>query len=227
MRNKIGIVLMILGAALVIGALSLFAYNQHIDSQAEEASEVVLPQLIDMIREQAETDAEEDSGDSPVVTTAPDGSVSLIPELPSDLPDPYAPVDVTMKEIELNGYAYIGYLSVPDLGLELPIMSEWDYKRLQKSPCRYTGTVKGEDLVLLAHNYNSHFGKLSKLVPGAPIYFTDVEGITTSYEVIAVNVIQPTAVEEVTSGEYALTLFTCTYSGRTRVVVYCDIVSVE
>lgn len=219
---------MILGAALVIGALSLFAYNQYVATQAEQASEVVLPRLIDKIRQQATTDSIQDDLDAPVsdVTTAPDSSL-LIPEIPSDLPDPYAPIDVTMNEIELDGYKYIGYLSIPDFGLELPIMSEWNYKRLQKSPCRYTGTVKGEDLVLLAHNYNSHFGKLSKLVPGAPIYFTDVDGITTSYEVIAVNVIQPTAVEEVTSGEYPLTLFTCTYSGRTRVVVYCDIVSEE
>ena len=38
-------------------------------------------------------------------------------------------------------------------GLELPIMSDWDYGRLKIAPCRYYGSVRGENLVLMAHNY--------------------------------------------------------------------------
>ena len=34
--------------------------------------------------------------------------------------------------------------------------------------------------------------------------------------------LRPTAVEEMTSGTFDLTLFTCTYGGRSRITVYCD-----
>lgn len=49
-----------------------------------------------------------------------------------------------------------------------------------------------------------------------------MDGESFAYEVSATEVVVPTAVEEVTSGEWPLTLFTCTIGGRTRVVVRCD-----
>lgn len=74
-------------------------------------------------------------------------------------------------------------------------------------------------------NYASHFGGLSKLSEGDGVIFTDMDGITTAYEVVAQDVLHPYAVEEMTSGDFDLTLFTCTYGGKSRVTVYCDRVS--
>ena len=114
---------------------------------------------------------------------------------------------------------------IPELELELPIMADWSYPKLQIAPCRYTGSVRGEDLVIMAHNYASHFGGLSKLLEGDSVIFTDMDGIVTEYEVVAQDVLDPYAVEEMTSGEFDLTLFTCTFGGHNRVTVYCDMVS--
>jgi sortase A len=74
----------------------------------------------------------------------------------------------------------------------------------------------------MAHNYASHFGGLSKLSEGDSVIFTDMDGIVTAYEVVAQDVLAPNAVEEMTSGDFDLTLFTCTYGGKSRVTVYCD-----
>lgn len=228
MRAKLGITLMILGALLVLGAVSLFTINQYEASQAEKASDVLLPQLMDIIKERQLTASDADTtvrlpepDDTPNLPESSSGPSDL-PVVPITPPDVYEPVSVEMTEVEIDGYAYIGYISIPDLGLELPIMSEWDYPRLKIAPCRYMGTVKGDDLVLLAHNYNKHFGKLKKLTPGAIVSFTDVDGATTNYEVVSLVTLQPTDVEKVTASGYDLTLFTCTYGGRTRVTVYCD-----
>ena len=38
----------------------------------------------------------------------------------------------------------------------------------------------------------------------------------------AVDILDHTAVEDMISGEYDLTLFTCTYGGENRVTVRCD-----
>ena len=49
-----------------------------------------------------------------------------------------------------------------------------------------------------------------------------MDGLATRYEVTATEVLNPTAVEDMTSGEYDLTLFTCTYGGENRITVRCD-----
>jgi sortase A len=127
-----------------------------------------------------------------------------------------------MTEVEIDGYAYIGYLSIPNLGLELPVMSSWSYSQLRRAPCRYSGSVRGEDLVLMAHNYKNHFGRISRLNLNDSVSFTDMDGITTQYKVAALDILESTAVETMTAGEFDLTLFTCTYGGKSRVTVYCN-----
>lgn len=197
---------MLLGTALIFGALSLFIYNQHEATEAEMASMNLLPQLMEVIEDNEKAATEPETYAQPVGT-------------PVDYLDPSA---FEMTEVEIDGYAYIGYLSIPKLELELPIMADWDYTRLRISPCRYTGSVRGEDLVIMAHNYASHFGGLSKLSEGDSVIFTDTDGIVTVYEVVAQDILNPHAVEEMTSGDFDLTLFTCTYGGKSRVTVYCD-----
>lgn len=127
-----------------------------------------------------------------------------------------------MTEVVIEGYGYIGYLSIPSLDLDLPIMADWDYDRLQIAPCRYSGTLKGEDLVLMAHNYSHHFGRLSELTQEDTVIFTDMDGNMTEYEVIVLDILPPDAIEEMTAGDFDLTLFTCTYGGQSRITVYCN-----
>lgn len=194
MRRKIGIICMILGAALVLGALSIFLYNQHEASEAEKSVSDILPQLQD--------------------------EIGLDKTLPTD--DEEMNYSGDMPTIEIDGYEYIGYLSIPSLGLELPVMADWSYPQLRIAPCRYSGSIWSDDMVLMAHNYARHFGQLSRLSIGEEVIFKDVNGITITYEVMAIDTLNPTEVEDMTSGEYDLTMFTCTYGGKSRVTVRCD-----
>ena len=125
------------------------------------------------------------------------------------------------KSIDLDGEEYIGILDIPKLNLTLPIMRTCNDGNLQKSPCRYSGDASTNNLVIAAHNYACHFGRLKNLSPEDVIEFTDIHGITTTYQVENMQVVDPMAGDEITSGEYALTLFTCTYDGRARYVVQC------
>ncbi|MGM9587389.1 MAG: sortase [Candidatus Limivicinus sp.] len=191
---------MVIGAVLILGALALLLYNRQEAGSAEQASVELLPQLQEEIRQRQE-------------------ELAQSPTVPPELLDPSY---YEMTEVEIDGYAYIGYLSIPTLGLELPVMSQWDYERLKTAPCRYTGSTKSDDLVLLAHNFVRHFGTLKNLTPGDEVYFTDMDDRISCYEVVTVEILPPTAVEEMTAGEYDLTLFTCTYGGQNRVTVRCD-----
>lgn len=198
---------MVLGAVLLVAALSLFLCNQHEAQQAEQAADALMPLLVEQIRENAATESE---------STQPS-------TLPQVLPD--AVIDATnveMTEVVIEGHPYIGYLSIPKLDLDLPVMSQRDYARLKIAPCRYTGSVMGEDLVIMAHNYSRHFGRLSDLSEGDSVYFMDMTGHHTAYHVVGLDILPPNAVAEMTSGEFDLTLFTCTFGGANRVTVYCD-----
>ena len=198
---------MVLGALMLLGALGLFLRNNRETETAQAASAVVLPEIktaIEIRGEQEETEPEE--------------------EVPNTPPELLTQEELVMTESVISGRNYIGYLYIPKLELELPILSQWSYDGLRVAPARYYGTLKGEDLVLLAHNYPVHFGRLSSLQEGDSVLFTDMDGQVWHYAVVAKDVLNPQAVEEVTAGAYDLTLFTCTYGGQSRVTVYCNLI---
>ena len=194
MKSKLGTIFMLLGTALLLAALSLFLWNRHEADRAGAASEEALPLVVEHIMAERENSSE-----------------------------PFAdPLSREMTVAEIDGLGYIGFLSIPALELELPVLAEWDYMRLNIAPCRYAGGTWTDDLVLCAHNYDRHFGRLSELELGDEVLFTDMDGVTTRYEVSATDILSPTAIEEMTAGEYDLTLFTCTYGGASRVALRCE-----
>ncbi len=149
--------------------------------------------------------------------------VPQIEEIIDETGLPYQVVESDeMKTVIIDGNEYIGYLNIPRFGLQLPIMTDWSYPKLKISPCRYTGSVKNDDMVVAAHNYSRHFGKLKSLDIGDEVLFTDVNGVEYRYVVAEVTTLQPTAITEMTSSSFDLTLFTCTYGGQSRVTVRCN-----
>lgn len=128
----------------------------------------------------------------------------------------------TLGAVTIDGQDYIGVLSIPVLNLQLPVQMEWSYPNLRISPCRMTGAPWTDDLVILAHNYRTHFGRLNELESGAEVTLTLSDGSSYAYRVVKWETVIPTDVEQVTASDYPLTLFTCTLGGRTRVVVYCE-----
>jgi len=103
--------------------------------------------------------------------------------------------------------------------LELPVISTWSYKDLKSAPCRYNGSAYSHDLVLCAHNYVSHFGRLKDLHEGDTATFTDMDGNLFPYVMVERETLEPASLEEMCAGDWDLTLFTCTVGGRSRVTI--------
>jgi len=204
MKQKIGKICMALGALLILASAGLLAYNKWDAARADKASQQVLGELEDTLTKTIEEKTKADE-------------VVLQPEL-----DPTQP----MTEVELEGWNYIGYLSIPSIGLNLPVMSEWSYAGLKVAPGRYSGSTYADNMVVCAHNYAKHFSPIKWLAEGAEVYFTDMDGMRWSYEVSVVETIQPTQIEKMTektedSENWDLTLFTCTTGGSARCAVRC------
>lgn len=180
---------------LIISALSLFVYNKTEDVNAGKAANVILNEMHSQIN----------------TLSKPNLSVS-----DNEVEDEEA------TTVEIGGDEYIGYLSIPTLELELPVMSSWDYAKLRIAPCREQGEPSENNLVIAAHNYDTHFGRIKQLVFGAAVEFTDVNGKSYEYIVEKCETLQPDMVEAVLDSEYDLVLYTCTKGGATRIAVFCN-----
>ena len=197
MRSKAGIVCMVTGAVLILSALFLIFCSIEENEQAGKSRDRVLQQMEKEIENK-----------------------NIWNDTTGDLAE-------KVKNIEIDGNYYIGYLSLPVLGLELPVMKEWDYERLKIAPCRQCGTSQDDNLVIAGHNYENHFGKLSLLKNGDQVWFTDVNGSVNTYAVGAVEILNPDQVDEMKNSEWDLTLYTCTPSGSQRLTIRCERCEVE
>lgn len=204
MPKKAGIIFVTIGVVLILSALLLFLYNGFEDHRAGQQAESLMHEIHTAMTEKTD------------LSTKPD-------EMEIESTEPTETLPAEMPVVMIDGYDYIGYLSIPELGLELPVMAEWDYSRLKIAPCRHFGSSRTNDLVIAAHNYDTHFGSLSKLKNGAKVIFTDMDGIENRYVLMkAPETLAPDAVDAVQNSGYDLVLYTCTPGGATRVTAFCD-----
>ena len=238
-----GVAAIVLGAVCIASALTLFLYNMWDDARAgvqvaretELLIEAVLPAASESPSASAGETAPTPAADwallkpradrrKPVSKLNEDTGAAGTP-LPTPSEEPIAtPRDMPIKVV--NGVEYVAILSIPELNLELPIRSKYVFEDMRFSPCRYFGSVYTDDLVICAHNYNQHFGRLRDLKAGSEILLVDMEGVLYRYRVESIVVLVPTAIDDMVDSGYDLSLFTCTsMDPRTRTTVRCRRIS--
>ncbi len=216
--KKLGTLFMLAGLLLIVAALCLIGKNYLEERDAGKTSEAVLDTLQAIIAEKEPI--------PPLASndfTAPD--VSTVPPTEVIIPDYVLDPNLEMPEADVDDESFIGTVEIPSLGKNLPIISEWSYKRLKKSPCRYQGSAYLDDLIIIVHNYDTHFGDLKNMKIGDRVKLTDMAGNVFLYEMVCLEMIDGDAVEAMNEGDWDLTLFTCTIDGGTRVTVRCKRIS--
>lgn len=143
-------------------------------------------------------------------------------EEPIQMPEYCRFPEKEMPTVMIDGQAYIGVLEIPKISLQLPIHAQCSDALLRCAPCCYAGTAYQNGFVIAGHNYSSHFGALLQLTSGDSVYFTDTGGNAFSYRVAGFETLKPLQTEEMTNSGYALTLFTCTYGGASRISIRCN-----
>lgn len=212
MQNKLGLGLVLAGALLIGGALALYGANRAEDEKAGAAA-VETAAVLQQEIEKAQTQHMETAVLEQPEDISPEPSMDAPAE---DAETQSAPVAM------VGSYEYLGVLSLPGLGLELPVMADWDYDRLKLAPCRQFGSVETDDLVIAGHNYIGHFANLGMMKAGDSVTFTTMDGAVNTYVVAKTDIIDPEDTEKVSESGYALTLYTCTYGRQSRVTVYCE-----
>ena len=218
--HKKGSVLIAMGLLLLAAALLLTAYNIWDGRRAGEAAQSALQSLRAQVPGLAPTTTLAD-----ITQPAPqpeEAQAAAETTEPTELTEPTLPGQREMPTVEVNGYRYIGELDVPSLELSLPVMEEWDYDRLKTAPCRFSGNVYEDNLIICAHNYPTHFSPLKYAPIGTQVKFTDAEGTEFYYTVTSIETIGPNDIESMLSGDWDLTLFTCNTGGQTRCTIRCE-----
>ena len=204
MRKGFGVCCIILGICCLIASVGFIAYNYWEEEKAQNTSENILQNVRKSILDNThdESTSEESNRNK---------SVENAMDIPRE-----------MLITQVNGYDCIGVLSIPVLELELPVLTDWSYAKLKIAPCHYFGSYFEKDFVIAAHNYRSHFGRLSELQPKDLVLFTDVSGTVRCYEVVLLETLPGNATEEMITSGFDLSLYTCTPGGASRVTVRCS-----
>ena len=186
MKNKkrVNSIVMILGLLLIAAALGITGYNIWQQHTAGEASDEVLDDVNEAIDEKWQR--------------------TPIGETPAYILNP----EMEMPIETIDGVDYVGKIEIPALELELPVINDWSYPHLRIAPCRYSGSAYMNDLVIIAHNYVTHFGRLKNLGPGDQITFTDMDGNEFKYQVIDMEILEPKMVVDMDPSDWDLTLYT-------------------
>lgn len=209
-RKQEGLLLITIGLLLIAAALFLVSYNLYDELRAEQSARQAVTQLDAYLPAEAALEAPSDSaGDQE----------PLVSDERTVIPDYVLSPNMEMPVETINGIDFIGVLRIPALELELPIISEWNYPNLKSAPCRYSGSAYLNNLILCGHNYASHFGSLKTLSEGDIATFTDIDGNVFIYKMVERETLNPTDIEGMESGNWDLTLFTCTVGGQSRVTI--------
>ena len=113
-----------------------------------------------------------------------------------------------------------GILSIPALGLRLPVLADFNEELLSLSVCVYERDGGGQGrLIIAGHNYRSHFGSLSGLKPGDAVSFTPLGGSEQAYQVTELLEVPADGRDQLEAGDWDLTLFTCNLDMSRRIVV--------
>ena len=196
MKSKAGIFLMLAGGAAIIFSLIIIAVNIRLDSQGKKNSENVLNIL--------ESEISSYSEDENNITYTDGNGLKK------------------SKTISVDNNYYSGIIDIPEIGIKLPVMSEWNYDNLNISPCLFYNDEKNNTKIIAGHNYSSHFGKLKQLKQGDYIIFTNAENKRVIYKVLQTEILGSTDTDKMLGGDdWNLTLFTCSLSGYERVTVRC------
>lgn len=192
---------MIFAVLMLASAGILSLYNSSEDTRVEEDNLETVTQLENILEKQ--NDNQNNVQNSEKTENTENSAISL---------------SNNKTSINIKGNNYIGIIYIPILNnLALPVIEDCTINNLKVSVCRYSGNTNENNLVIAGHNYKSSFGKLSRLNIGNLVYFKDVNGNVYKYHCKAIETLSPKSVNEMITGDWDLTLFTCTYNGANRI----------
>ena len=191
------------GLLLLLAAAGLAVHNLLEDHQAGVRSQELLAQV------------ETSQRDLPIEGTNLSSAETISPT-----------EEESTKATAPAGYNVAAILSLPDLGITLPVLKECSDDLLKVSPCVFTGSWEDgpEQLIIAGHNYYTHFKDIGELPVGAKITFQTLDGTEYTLSIMEISAIGVDEPEKLEADQWDLTLLTCNFDRTKRILVRCQIV---
>ena len=113
----------------------------------------------------------------------------------------------TMASMEIDGVNIVGTIELEKYGLRLPIAAGWDADLLPSMPCRFTGSIYDESLIIGASDEEGQLSCATSMEVNDLIVLTDMEGGRYTYTVEAIRHSSHADLEKLQEGNFALTIF--------------------
>lgn len=135
----------------------------------------------------------------------------------------YDQIPDEMPGVVIDEVTYMGTLIIPSLSLRLPVITldYWQPEYMDIAPTVYDGSLKTHDLIIMAHNYQTHFLGILGMQPGQEVILKTVDGYIYTYTVSYVETFHRSQKEKLYEGDWDLTLFTCVPQTYNRCTVRC------
>jgi len=211
-KRRCGILFMIIGIALVSGAIFIVGKNIYNEKKAGE----YVDEFLSGVKSEIENNKNKFKDMDDVDKLIEDKDYNA-------LGAKYEYKEGMLVET-IDEKEYIGIVDIPSADISLPVFYSFSYANIRMLPARYSGSYSENNMVVAAHNYKRHFKTLLSLETDTEIIFTTIAGDEIHYLVTDIERVMPDQVKYMTDnrdGEWDLTLFTCNSDGSYRCAVRC------
>jgi sortase A len=199
-KSKLGIIFMLIATVAVLCAGALLIYNNKEENRVEGYNEDIVTEFEEEMDQYSELN-DEGQVEKDLSWLSESSSIG------------------TKYSKTINNVTYIGILYFPEISnLAVPVIDECSDSNLKLSACRYAGSIDNSNMIIAGHSYKAIFGKLnSNLKEGSIVYFKDLSGNVYKYKLKDTEYLLPTDVQQMQTGDWGLTLFTCSYDNQKRI----------
>ena len=136
----------------------------------------------------------------------------LLPNITQSVPQEKG--NNAMSSMEIAGESYVALLEMDMFKFKMPVRSVWDEKAVEAVPCRYSGSVYNNTLVIASTDEKGQMDFVNNINTGDRLNLTTMRGEQFSYKVVKVENSNTATAEELNTDEFDLTIFV-EYSGHT------------
>lgn len=129
----------------------------------------------------------------------------LMPEIVDAAPE--LRQNTAMPSLEISKENFIGILDVPSYSSTLPVCDSWNSSKVSKYPCRYTGSVFSDMLIIGGSDNEGQLDFIDEISNYDEVTFTDVSGMRYTYTVTDIRKTKDVSTENLTSKDADLVIF--------------------
>lgn len=129
----------------------------------------------------------------------------VLPDITISVPQKISNLQMPVMEIDRQNF--VGLIEASGYSKELPIYSSWSENKISSYPCRFSGSVYSNDLIICGSSNAGQFDFMKTISLNYFIYITDFYGYKYKYSVSDIQTTKDVSAQNLNSFNADLLLF--------------------